>query len=126
MQFVRTSIPLPVTKRKAPVNVNRKSKYKFATMAIGDSDLTTEFVDAEKARATLSNAISAYKKRNPTDKRRYAVRVIFDEELQRDVLGVWCLAPKEAKVATVPGDATPVVESTDEAEIAAASEDNQE
>ena len=94
MQFTRTVAPLPKSKRTPPKNVNRTSKYDFAGMQVGESDLTTDFVDPKKAIARLNSAITAYRKRT-NDARRFAVRVYRDDELQQDVLGVWCLAPKE-------------------------------
>ena len=93
MEFVRTNAPLPKTQRKAPTNVNRKSKYDFAGMKIGDSDLTNDFVDGKKALLRLQSAISAYKKRSG-DKRCFSVRLYKDEELNCEVLGVWCLEPR--------------------------------
>lgn len=96
MQFTRTSAPLPKSKRTPPQNVNRTSKYDFAGMQVGESDLTTDFVDGKKAVARLNSAITAYKKRSG-DNRRFAVRLYHDTELNCEVLGVWCLAPKEAK-----------------------------
>lgn len=96
MQFTRTVAPLPKTKRTPPKNVNRKSKYDFESMQIGESDLTTDFVDGEKAVTRLHGAITAYKKRSG-DTRRFAVRLYHDDELNCEVLGVWCLAAKEPK-----------------------------
>lgn len=94
MQFIRTVAPLPKSKRTPPKNVHRTSKYDFSGMQVGESDVTTDFVDAKKAIARLNSAITAYKKRT-NDKRRFAVRVYYDEEIKQDVLGVWCLAAKE-------------------------------
>lgn len=94
MQFTRTVAPLPKTKRTPPKNVNRTSKYDFSGMQIGESDLTTDFVDGKKAVARLNSAITAYRKRSG-DQRRFAVRLYLDPELNQDVLGVWCLAAKE-------------------------------
>lgn len=108
MQFTRTVAPLPKSKRTPSKNVNRKTKYDFAGMQIGESDLTTDFVDAKKAVARLNGAITAYKKRT-NDKRRFAVRVYHDEELKQDVLGVWCLVAKE-KVPVAPAEAAPSAE----------------
>lgn len=96
MQFTRTVAPLPKTKRTPPQNINRKSKYDFSGMQIGESDLTTDFVDGKKAVARLNSAITAYRKRS-NDQRRFSVRLYHDDELNCEVLGVWCLAPKEVK-----------------------------
>lgn len=104
MQFTRTLAPLPKTKRTPPVNVNRASKYDFAGMQVGESDLTTDFVDGKKAVARLNSATTAYKKRSG-DTRRFAVRLYNDEELKCEVLGVWCLAAKEAKAVAPTADA---------------------
>ena len=114
MQFIRTAAPLPKSKRTPPKNVNRTSKYDFAGMQIGESDLTTDFIDAKKAVARLNSAITAYKKRT-NDKRRFAVRVYHDEEIKQDVLGVWCLAAKE-EAPVAPAEATEATEATDTAE----------
>ena len=108
MQFTRTVAPLPKSKRTPPKSVNRTSKYDFAGMQVGESDLTTDFVDAKKAIVRLNSAITAYKKRT-NDKRRFAVRVYHDEEIKQDVLGVWCLAAKE-EVPVASTEAAPSAE----------------
>jgi hypothetical protein len=109
MAFTRTAAPLPKSKRTPPKNVNRTSKYDFAGMKVGESDLTVDFVDAKKAVARLNSAITAYKKRSG-DTRRFAVRVFHDAELKRDVLGVWCLEPKEEKAKAAPEAETTATE----------------
>jgi len=102
MQFVRTQAPLPKTHRTVNPNAApRASKYDFASMQVGDSDLTNEFGgDAKKAIARLSSAIAIYKRRTK-DNRRFLVRVYKDEELNQDILGVWCMAAKEPKKEAV-------------------------
>ena len=117
MQFTRTVAPLPKSKRTPPKNVNRTSKYDFAGMQVGESDLTTDFIDAKKAVARLNSAITAYKKRT-NDKRRFAVRVYFDEEIKQDVLGVWCLAAKEEAPAEAPAEVVQTAETTETTETA--------
>lgn len=98
MQFVRTQVALPKTARTTNPNAKtRESKYDFASMKIGDSDLTNDFGDDDKkAIARVSSAIANYKRKSG-DKRRFAVRVYFNDDLQQKVLGVWCLAAKEPK-----------------------------
>lgn len=98
MQFVRTQVALPKTARTVSPNAKtRESKYDFASMNVGDSDLTNDFGDDDKkAIARVSSAIANYKRKSG-DKRRFAVRVYFNDDLQQKVLGVWCLAAKEPK-----------------------------
>lgn len=98
MQFVRTQVALPKTARTVSPNAKtRESKYDFASMKVGDSDLTNDFGDDDKkAIARVSSAIANYKRKSG-DKRRFAVRVYFNDDLQQKVLGVWCLAAKEPK-----------------------------
>lgn len=98
MQFVRTQVALPKTARTVSLNAKtRESKYDFASMKVGDSDLTNDFGDDDKkAIARVSSAIANYKRKSG-DKRRFAVRVYFNDDLQQKVLGVWCLAAKEPK-----------------------------
>jgi hypothetical protein len=120
MQFVRTQAPLPKTRRTVNPNAApRKSKYDFASMKVGDSDLTNEFgKDAKKAIARLSSAIAIYKRRTKDD-RRFLVRVYRDEELDQDIMGVWCLAakePKEKEVAETQSDLVTEDESDSVAE----------
>lgn len=79
-----------------------ESKYDaiFSQLPAGTDSchLETDFIDAEKMRARLNGAISAYRARTG-DKTAFAVRVIKHEGA--DVVGVWKLTheitPRKAK-----------------------------
>ena len=116
MEFVRTQAPLPKTVRKVnPSTAARKSKYDFAGMQVGDSDLTINFGDEKKAIARLNSAIAIYRKKTK-DARRFAVRVYDDAEAQCRVLGVWCLAPAtKAEADAQPAEAAVEVAEAEQA-----------
>lgn len=120
MEFVRTQAPLPKTVRKVnPSTAARKSKYDFAGMKVGDSDLSINFGDEKKAIARLNSAIAIYRKKTK-DARRFAVRVYDDAEAQCRVLGVWCLAPAtKAEADAQPAEATEATAEVAEGEQAA-------
>ena len=116
MEFVRTQAPLPKTVRKVnPSTAARKSKYDFAGMQVGDSDLAINFGDEKKAIARLNSAIAIYRKKTK-DARRFAVRVYDDAEAQCRVLGVWCLAPAtKAEADAQPAEAAVEVAEAEQA-----------
>ena len=116
MEFVRTQAPLPKTVRKVnPSTAARKSKYDFAGMQVGDSDLSINFGDEKKAIARLNSAIAIYRKKTK-DARRFVVRVYDDAEAQCRVLGVWCLAPAtKAEADAQPAEAAVEVAEAEQA-----------
>lgn len=99
MELIKaTNVPMPVTVRKKPKpGAGRKSKYNFKEMQHGDSFLTIDFIDGEKAKITLSSAINVYKNRQKAlgtpSPFKFPVRLYMDDEQGREVLGVWCIDP---------------------------------
>lgn len=69
------------------------SKYGFADLAVGESLISTDFIDQKKAASKLTSAVASYRKRSQ-DKRTFSVRS-FKTEGGSDAVGVFVSAAKE-------------------------------
>jgi len=86
MALVKSNVALPTSVRLA----SAPSKYDLGGLQVGESLIELDIMNAKKAAARLTSALAAYRKRNPSDKRKYSVRSFKHDGA--DAVGIWCVA----------------------------------